>query len=138
MSVAYQDANLRAPYVDNTNPSSVALYDVTTTNQATRLPVNMVPQTGRVDPNFWAGKMIYVTALTGSFWFAFSKDPNAVVDPSQAASAAGNNSKTVGKKIAANATIKVRVPSCRDDEALYFVRKIDTGSGVAELWLASD
>jgi len=138
MSVEYQAANVRPPMSDNTNPSSVALYNVTSSSQATAVPATVLDAQGRVVP--WAAKFVTVTALSGNVWFFFSKDSAAVVDDTQAGTTNGNNTKTVGKKLTPGQSIPVRLPYAADNEKIYFVRKNASGdaTGTAELWLSSD
>ena len=72
-----------------------------------------------------------VVAGTGNVWYGFSNDATATINAAAAATDAGTTSQ-VGGVIPAGIELEThrRIPSCRPDLDLYFVRDADAAATV--------
>lgn len=122
----YQSVNVKAPFGDGTNATSVRFFTCDSSSKANAIPAD------------WAGKYVFLTnESANAARFFFSKNASATCDETVAATDAGASSASLGGSLPGSATRHVRVPAITPGETLYFVRA-SASSTTITMELASD
>src|SRR5688500_6803955 len=122
----YQSVNVKAPFGDGVNNTSVQYYTCDSTSRADPIPSD------------WAGKYVFLTnESTNLAKFFFSKNSEASCDETLVATQVGTRSASLGSPLPGSATRHIRVPMILPGESLYFVRA-SAASAPITIELASD